>query len=71
MADIEHEFRSLVQGMIDQINDKKNKGELNNWDADKLLEMVNRIDTSLDGETCPEGHDYECGWSSSMGYHCF
>lgn len=21
-------------------------------------------------DACPEGHDYDCGWSSSMGYHC-
>ncbi len=20
---------------------------------------------------CPDGHTHECGWSSSMGYHCF
>lgn len=27
--------------------------------------------TTTDEEKCPEGHDPGCGWSSSMGYHCF
>lgn len=28
-------------------------------------------DDNYSEERCPEGHDPGCGWSSSMGYHCY
>ena len=74
MFDLEEEFKKLMQEVNDKIKEKASNGEYDEWDAAALTEMVNNIlnqgDTSRYGNVCPDGHDYECGWSPSMGYHC-
>ena len=71
---IEEEFKKLMQEVIDKIKYKKEAGEYEYWDAAALTQRVVSIldhgDTSRYGDTCPDGHDDDCGWSASMGYHC-
>jgi hypothetical protein len=73
---LEEEFEKLMQEVIDKIQTKKDSGEYDEWDANDLIEKVKAVldhgDTSRYGNRCPEGHsDPDCGWSPSMGYHCY
>lgn len=73
---LDEEFQKLMQEVIDKIQSKKDSGEYDTWDAADLTERVKSVldhgDTSRYGNRCPEGHtDPDCGWSSSMGYHCY
>jgi len=75
MADIENEFKKLLEEVIERISNKESSGEYDSYDASRLTQMVNNIiehgDSSNYGGHCPEGHQYpDCGWSPSMGYHC-
>lgn len=74
--DVEKEFETLMKEVLEKIEAKKKAGEYDSWDADDLASKVQAIldhgDTSNYGNRCPEGHsDPDCGWSPSMGYHCF
>jgi hypothetical protein len=76
MFDIEDEFNKLMEEVKNKIQEKQDSGEYSKWDAQDLTEkvdsIISRADTSRYGNTCPDGHsDPECGWSPSMGYHCF
>jgi hypothetical protein len=66
MINIEEEFDKLRQLVLDQIQSKEDAGEYSSTEADNLRRLVDGQMTS----NCPEGHFGDCGWSSSMGYHC-
>jgi hypothetical protein len=72
---IEEEFQTLMQEAISKVEEKKSRGEIDQWDALNLIQKIENCldhgDTSNYGNRCPEGHtDPDCGWSPSMGYHC-
>lgn len=76
MLDLEEEFQKLMQEVLDKIQAKKDAGEYDTWVAQELTDKVKSVldqrDTSRYGNRCPEGHsDPDCGWSPSMGYHCW
>jgi hypothetical protein len=71
MVDIEEEFRLLMEEAIKKIDDKENNGELSSYEAQRLRDMVEKQQQE-EKWCCPEGHtDPDCGWSQSMGYHCW
>jgi hypothetical protein len=71
---LEEEFQRLMQEVIANINSKVESGKYDKWNAQDLIQMVENIldhgDTSRYSNACPHGHQHDCGWSSSMGYHC-
>jgi hypothetical protein len=76
MVDLEQEFQLLMQNAIKQINDKLSVGELTADEAEQLTRIVNNRSQSIAtqlAEVCPDcGDNIEhCGWSTSMGYHCY
>jgi len=74
MINLEEEFEKLKQEALVRITQRETAGELSEVEAAQLAEMVyNRMyaDSRPEEEKCPEGHGPNCGWSSSMGYHCY
>ncbi len=74
--DVEKEFQDLMNEVLEKIEQRKLNGKYEPWEGDELAEKVRSIldhgDTSRYGNRCPQGHDDpDCGWSPSMGYHCF
>ena len=73
MVDLEQEYQLLMLGVIKQINDKLYNGDLSSQEAEKLTKLVEYraiFSVIAPEDRCPYGHDYACGWSHSMGYHC-
>lgn len=74
MIDLEKEFAKLKQEALDRVRELEETGELTESDADALANIVNirmGINNAPEEERCPDGHGPGCGWSSSMGYHCW
>jgi hypothetical protein len=74
MIDLEQEFEQLRSSVIKQINDKIESGELSAEEGGRLTEMVYArmvVSTLPEEDRCPDGHAGDCGWSPSMGYHCY
>lgn len=71
MVDLEEEFRLLIQEAFKKIDDRENNGELSSYEAAQLRAMLEKFQQE-EPSRCPEGHtDPDCGWSASMGYHCY
>ena len=73
MIDLEQEYQELMRSVIDRIHDKAYNGDFSPEVAEKLQKMVEDraiYSGASPEEPCPHGHDYACGWSHSMGYHC-
>lgn len=70
-SDLEKEFEQLINELFDKIDHEKNDGSLSAYEFDGLINLMRRkIDSSCYSLDCPDGHIGDCGWSSSMGYHC-
>lgn len=71
MIDLEEEFRLLMEAAIKTIDVRETNGDFNSYEAQRLRDMVERQQQD-EASRCPEGHtDPDCGWSASMGYHCY
>lgn len=74
MIDLEQEFEMLRRLVLHEIDLKESNNLLTTEEAEGLRTMVAaRMVTQMDvpeEERCPHGHNYACGWSPSMGYHC-
>jgi hypothetical protein len=68
--DIEAEYNRMMQQITDKIKAMKDDEEISAEAAKEIVDMVE--DIFYDAERpCPEhGPGLDCGWSSSMGYHC-
>jgi hypothetical protein len=75
MIDLEQEFEMLKRLCLREIDNKQGNGLLTEEEAEGLRTMVAARMVSLENvpedERCPEGHTHDCGWSPSMGYHCY
>jgi len=81
MFDLEEEWEELMDDLSNKIIDKRNAGDLTEGEAYELLQKVKAAGILGNGATpteeagqfgtCPQGHGPDCGWSPSMGYHCF
>lgn len=75
MIDLEQEFEGLRRLVLNQISSKEQAGLYTEEEAEGLRTIVAARMISLENvpedERCPEGHVGDCGWSPSMGYHCW
>lgn len=83
--DLEEEFKKLMQKNIDEVKNRTDLTVTEQADLIVAIysRMSPPKDTGWSSSTqdcidagtvlppdCPDGHTYDCGWSSSMGYHC-